>query len=163
MTLPLLALRGVLLLIAVTAMVTLAARGIDIAPDLLAVVIGAVALRGRWAAGAGVGLAGGWILDLMPPGAAVVGVSALLYAAGGALAGRLHRPGPVPWFLVVAAALAVTLVVDGVGVALALGRSGPVAWPVLAARLLATATVALVVGPLLLRADRRLDVESVRS
>ena len=45
--------------------------------------------------GAAVGLAAGWLLDLVPPGSTHLGVQALTYAAAGALAGRARVEGPV--------------------------------------------------------------------
>lgn len=145
-----------LLLVSAVVVVTLAARGLSPIPDLVAVVVAAVGLRHGWRAGAATGLVGGWVLDLLPPGASVVGLTALVYAVGGAAAGRLHRPGPVPFLLVAVATGVTTLVVDLLGIAVALVRQGALDGPALLVRLVATMTVGLVLGPLLLRLDGRL-------
>ncbi len=60
-------------------------------PDLVLVVIASTALmRGPWA-GALMGLGGGWLIDLIPPGAVPMGASALAYLAVGALLGASRR------------------------------------------------------------------------
>ncbi|YAL84273.1 rod shape-determining protein MreD [Dermacoccaceae bacterium W4C1] len=57
------------------------------APDLVLVVIVATALRAGSLSGVLMGVAGGWMIDLMPPGTGGFGLTALWYAALGALAG----------------------------------------------------------------------------
>lgn len=60
-------------------------------PDLVLVVIAATALmRGPWA-GALMGLGGGWLIDLIPPGAEPMGASALVYLVVGVLLGLSRR------------------------------------------------------------------------
>ncbi|MEO7060960.1 MAG: rod shape-determining protein MreD [Lapillicoccus sp.] len=62
-------------------------------PDLVVILVAASAvLRGR-VHGAFVGLAAGWVVDLLPPGGSPLGATALLYAAAGAVAGTFHHPG----------------------------------------------------------------------
>lgn len=144
---------GLLLLAAAVVVVPLAARGLAPVPDLVVVLVSAIALRRGWRAGVVAGLAGGWILDLLPPGASVVGLSALVYAVAGAAAGRLHRPGPVPFVLVALATGLATIVVDGLGLVVALVQQGTIDGVALLFRLLATMTVGLVLGPGLVRLD----------
>jgi rod shape-determining protein MreD len=77
-------------------------------PDLVVLVVVAAALARGPATGVLVGLAGGWLVDLVPPGAAPAGGTALVLAAVGALVG-LARPAAalspvVPWVLAVLAA-----------------------------------------------------------
>lgn len=148
-------LRGLLAAAAALGTVVLGARQVEPRPDLLAVVVGAVALRGGWRTGLGIGLAAGWCADLLPPGAALLGTSALTYAAAGALAGRLQRPGPVSWLLLAWAALAVAGVARAVEVLLALAGAAPVDGRALATGLVVTATFGLLLGPLVVRLDRR--------
>lgn len=147
--------RGALLLLAALLVVAMGARHLRPTPDLVAVVVGVVALRGGLRSGLGVGLAGGWLLDLLPPGSAVLGTSALTYAVAGALAGTLHRPGPASWLLVALAAGVTGASVTLVGVLAALARSAPVNVAGALASVVATATIGLLLGPLLLRLDAR--------
>lgn len=147
--------RGALLLLAALLVVAMGARHLRPTPDLVAVVVGVVALRGGLRSGLGVGLAGGWLLDLLPPGSAVLGTSALTYAVAGALAGTLHRPGPASWLLVALAAGVAGACVTLIGVLAALARSAPVNLPGVLASVAATATIGLLLGPLLLRLDAR--------
>lgn len=153
MTLRSVVVHGLLLLLAAVAVVTLAARGLTPVPDLVLVLVAAIGLRRGWRGGVVAGLAGGWILDLLPPGASVVGWSALVYAAAGAAAGWLHRPGPVPFALVALATGMAAVVVDASGVVVALLRQGTIDVATLVRHLLATMTVGLLLGPLVLRLD----------
>jgi rod shape-determining protein MreD len=117
--------RGLLLVVAALAM-SLAPRWLPGPPDLVIIVVGAAALlRGPWA-GAGMGLAGGWLLDLVPPGAEPLGGSALVYAGVGALLGMSRRyvvasPVALPVAPLLALALASLSVVTVRGVAAAAG------------------------------------------
>ena len=147
--------RGALLLLAALLVVAMGARHLRPTPDLVAVVVGVVALRGGLRSGLGVGLAGGWLLDLLPPGSAVLGTSALTYAVAGALAGTLHRPGPPPWLLDALASGATGPAATLAGALRALARSAPVNVAGALASVVATATIGLLLGPLLLRLDAR--------
>ncbi|MDO5503241.1 MAG: rod shape-determining protein MreD [Actinomycetia bacterium] len=86
--------------------VTLRARGWSVVPDLVLLPIIALGLSRGTMAGALLGLAAGWVVDLVPPGGQPLGLTALLYAAAGALAGRGTRVGPLPtrWIAVMALA-----------------------------------------------------------
>jgi len=117
--------RGALLLLGALAM-SVAPRSLPGPPDLVLVAVaGTALLRGPWA-GAGMGLAGGWLLDVVPPGAEPMGASALTYAAVGALLGLSRRyvaasPVVLPLAPLAAVALASLGVVMVRGVATAAG------------------------------------------
>ncbi len=123
--------------------------------DLVLVVVAAVALVRGPSAGLLAGLAGGWMLDLVPPGGAPLGAGALVHAAAGAVLG-LARPLVVaspllPWLATVLAA-GLVLAVRGVASAAGVGLARPAdlgwSWVV-------TAVVAAVLLPLLLLLERR--------
>lgn len=147
--------RTALLLLGAVLGVTLAARHLAPLPDLVLVVVASAALRAGPRPGLLVGLGGGWLLDLLPPGSAVLGTQALLYAVCGLAVGSLRRPGPVPvvWVAAVIAGAAAGLEIARAGLALAQGV--PVDVVPSALRVLATATVGLVVVPLVTAVERR--------
>lgn len=150
-------LRTVLLVAAVLGVLTLAARGISPTPDLVLVILVGVALRSGPVSGAGFGLVAGWALDLVPPGASHAGLTALLYAAAGALAGRWRRPGPVGpvWLALVGlATAAATAVVRVVG---DLATSLPVDWPMVGSRIVLTTVAAAIVVPVVLHVEAGLN------
>lgn len=146
--------RALALVAAVVIAVTLAARGLAPVPDLVVVLVVAWALWRGPVAGALAGLVGGWVLGLVPPGAEVLGVHALVYAAAGMLVGRFRVHGPVAAPRVAAVALAAATLVEGVGVLRALAVQAPVDLLEVMVRCLLTATVAAVVVPLVVRAER---------
>lgn len=157
MTAPLAAvLRGLAVLLAVLLVVTLGARHVAVLPDLALVLVVAWALLRGPVTGAAVGLAAGWLLDLVPPGSAHLGLQALAYAAAGALAGRARLEGPVAAPRVALVALGAAAVVEGVGVVAALAVSAPVDLAAVLVQCLLTATVAAVVVPLVVAAERGL-------
>lgn len=127
-------------------------------PDLvLLVVVSAALVRGP-AAGALTGLAGGWLVDLVPPGSEPLGASALAYLGAGLLGGWARRFAGCSWLLPLAAVLAASVLVQGVrGVAAAAGIG--VAHP---ADLLWSVTLTLVASllvlPVLLGVERALLV-----
>ncbi|MGB3762500.1 MAG: hypothetical protein WA966_04695 [Ornithinimicrobium sp.] len=134
--LPGLGVRFVLLLVAAVAM-SMFPLAVPGTPDLVLVVIAGTALmRGPWA-GAAMGLAGGWMIDLVPPGAEPLGASALVYLAVGSLLGASRHvvaTSPLtlpvlPWVAVAAAALTL-LSVRGVAAAAGFGDAAGVdlAW-----------------------------------
>ncbi|MDT0215600.1 rod shape-determining protein MreD [Rothia sp. ARF10] len=148
-------LRATLLLLGAVLGVTLAARHLSPLPDLVLVVVVSAALRAGPRTGLLTGLVGGWLLDLLPPGSAVLGTQALLYAVCGLVVGLLRRPGPVSvvWVVLVIAGAA-----GGLEIArstLALAQGVPVDVVSSALRVLATATVGLVVVPLVSAVERR--------
>ena len=148
--------RGLLLLVAAVASVTLAARSQLALPDLVLPVVVAGALRTGASRGALLGLAGGWLVDLMPPGSSVLGTAALLYAGAGLLAGAGRREGETPfgWVAVVGAASAV-LVTTGRLVVAALSGAA-VQWQVIGVRLVLTVFLCAVLVPVLVRCEQRL-------
>ncbi len=149
-----LAARGAALVAAVVLAVTLGARHVAPVPDLVVVLVVAWALWRGPAAGAVAGLAGGWVVDLVPPGAEVLGVHALTYAAAGLLAGRFRVEGPVAAPRVAVVALGASLVVVGAGVLQALAGRAPVDPVDAGLRCLLTATVAALVVPFVVGAER---------
>lgn len=122
--------------------------------DLVVLVVAAAALLHGPTTGLLVGLAGGWLLDLVPPGAEPLGASALSYAAAGALLGLARRYAAtsplLPW-LATAGAVAFVLAVRGVTAAAGVGRVVPseLLWS-----WLVTLVVSVIVLPVLLAAER---------
>ncbi len=146
-------LRGLLLVAAVLGVLTLAARGISPTPDLVLVIVVAVALRSGPVSGAGFGLLAGWALDLVPPGSVHPGLTGLLYAAAGALAGRWRRPGPVGPVWLAFVGLVTAVATEAVRVVADLAASLPVDWPAAGARTAWTTVVAAVVVPVVLTVE----------
>jgi rod shape-determining protein MreD len=155
--------RGAVLIVGALLVVTLSARGFHPVPDLVAIPVAAVALRGGPRAGLAAGLVGGWALDLLPPGSALLGLSAMAYAVAGVVVGRSARRGWVPWLVVALQVLLATVIVDAVSIVVALLRDGQVDLVGLGWRWLVTLTVGLVLGPVLMRADARLTGQSARA
>ena len=143
-------LRALLLLGAVLAVLTLAARGVSPTPDLVLLTVLAVALRSGPVGGAGFGLLAGWLLDLVPPGASHPGTTALLYAVAGALAGRWRRSGPVGAAWLALVGLATAALTQAVPVVVDLATAVPVDLPSLGGRVALTTVAAAVVVPVVL-------------
>lgn len=125
-------------------------------PDLVILVVAAVALLHRPSTGLLVGLLGGWLLDLVPPGAEPLGASALAYALAGLLLGfvrGLTVASPLlPWVatgLAAAGVLAVRWVTSAAGFGVALPLELVWSW-------LMTMLVAVVLLPVLMGIERRL-------
>lgn len=125
-------------------------------PDLVILVVAAVALLHRPSTGMLVGLLGGWLLDLVPPGAETLGAGALTYALVGLLLGLgrgLTVASPLlPWVatgLAAAAVLAVRWVASAAGFGVVLPLELVWSW-------LMTVLVAVLVLPLLMVLERRL-------
>ncbi|MCK0111531.1 rod shape-determining protein MreD [Ornithinimicrobium sp. F0845] len=152
-TLPVIGARTVLLLVAVLAP-TLFPSGMPGRPDLVVLVVAAAALMHGPVTGALVGLAGGWLVDLVPPGGEPLGAGALSYALAGALVGAARRWAPasplVPWIAAVGGAVVIQLV-RGLTAAAGVGVAHPVdlLWSVAA-----TALFALLVLPVLIGVER---------
>ncbi|USQ78924.1 rod shape-determining protein MreD [Ornithinimicrobium faecis] len=117
--------RGLLLVVAVL-VPTLYPSQMPGRPDLVILVVAAPALMHGPVTGALVGLAGGWLIDLVPPGGEPLGASALTYALVGALIGAARRWAPwsplIPWLAAVGGAIVIQAVrgltaAAGVGVA----------------------------------------------
>lgn len=121
-------LRSLAVVLAALVAVALGSRGVGLVPDLvLPVVVAGALLRGP-SSGALLGLAAGWVVDLMPPGSQLLGSSALLYAAAGLVAGAGRREGraPIGWVALVVASSAVVLAAGRVAAAVL--AAAPVAW-----------------------------------
>ena len=146
--------RGLLLLAAVLTAVTVASRSAVLLPDLALPVVVAAGLLVGPSRGALVGLAAGWLADLVPPGSAVLGTSALLYAVVGLVAGAGRREGvsPVGWLALVSLGCSAAMVGGRVVVAL-LSGSPVVAGSVLVGFLL-TATWCALAVPWLVRLEQ---------
>lgn len=145
--------RLLLLAVALVGMLALGARGVVALPDLVLIVVVAVALAAGSSSGALLGLLGGWLLDLAPPVADPMGLSALGYAAAGWVAGLARRRAGHTWWWpvpVVAVAVIVTRVAP---VLIDLASARPVAWGSLAWQVLATATLGLVLVGLIERLE----------
>lgn len=152
-TLPGFLVRAVLLVVAVL-VPTLFPSGMPGRPDLVLLVVAAAALMRGPVTGALVGLAGGWLVDLVPPGGEPLGAGALSYALAGALVGAARHWAPasplVPWVAAVGGA-AVIQAVRGLTAAAGVGVAHPVdlAWSVAA-----TALFALLLLPVLIGVER---------
>lgn len=125
-------------------------------PDLVVLVVAAVALLHRPSTGMLAGLLGGWLLDVVPPGAEPLGATALTYALVGLLLGlgrRLTAASPLlPWVatgVAAAVVLGVRWVASAAGVGVALPSQLAWSW-------LMTMLVAVVLLPLLMGLERRL-------
>lgn len=156
MSAPAALLRALLVLVAALALVTLGSRTSVLLPDLVLPVVVAGALRSGASGGLLLALAAGWVVDLVPPGAAVLGTGALAYAACGLLAGAGRREGVVPWGWVAAVGAAASAVLAACRVAVAVATGAPVSLPTVAGSFVLTTTLCALVVPLLVRAERRL-------
>lgn len=123
-------------------------------PDLVILVVVAAALMQGPTTGLLTGLVGGWLLDLVPPGAEPLGASALAYAAVGLACGLSRRYAAlsplVPW-LVTALAAGVLLGVRGLAAAAGVGHTviSDLWWT-----WVMTLLVSVIVLPMLLGAER---------
>ena len=130
--------------------------------NLVLLVVVPAALLGGPAKGALLGLGAGWVVDLMPPAAAALGVSALTYAAAGAAAGLWHRDGGRSAFLPAVATLAATSTVAVIGILRALTGGWSVPWAAACWSIALTTVVGLAVVPLLTRLERALMPRHLR-
>jgi rod shape-determining protein MreD len=136
--------RVLLLAVALVGVLALGARGVLTPPDLVLIVVVGVALSAGSGPGAITGLLGGWLVDLAPPVAVPLGLSALGYAAAGWVAGLAHRRSGHPWWWSVPVVAAAVLVTRAAPVLVDLASARPVAWGAIAWQVLATATIGLV-------------------
>jgi rod shape-determining protein MreD len=126
-------------------------------PDLVVLVVASSAVVRGPAHGALLGLAAGWVVDLVPPGGSPLGLTALLYATAGATAGLAHRPAPSRGLLGALLGLAAATVVVEVGaVCVAILGDGSFDFAAAVTRTLTTLAVGLLALPLLLGVDRSL-------
>lgn len=148
--------RLLLLVAALVGMLSLGARGVVTPPDLVLVVVVAVGLSSGSSAAALTGLLGGWFLDLAPPVAEPLGITALGLAAAGWLAGRGRRRAGHPWWWPVPVLAGALLVSRAAPVLLDLAVARPVAWGSLAWQLVVTVTIGLVLVGALTRLEAAL-------
>lgn len=125
-------------------------------PDLVLLVVVAAGLLGGPARGALLGLGAGWVVDLMPPAAATLGLAALTYAVAGAVAGLWHRDGASSALRPPLATLAAAGVVVAAGIAGAVESGWPVDWVGAGWSVALTVVFGLGVVPMLVRAERGL-------
>lgn len=149
-------LRGIAVVLSALVAVTLGARGIGVLPDLVLPLVVAGGLLAGPSRGALLGLGAGWVVDLMPPGSAVLGSGALLYAVAGLVAGAGRREGETPMAWVVLVVLGATGVLAAGRVVTAVLSSAPVQSAELALQAGLSAALATVAVPLLIRAEHAL-------
>lgn len=125
-------------------------------PDLVVLLVAASAVVRGPAQGALLGLAAGWVVDLVPPGGSPLGLTALLYAAAGATAGLFHRGAHRSLLGALLGLAAATLVVELGGVCVVILGDGTVDLAAAATRTLVTLAVGLLALPALLGVDRAL-------
>ncbi len=148
--------RVAVLLAAALLGVVLRAHHLTTVPDLVVVAVTAFGLVDGPRGGALWGLVGGWLVDLAPPGAAVLGLGALLTGVGGAVAGRGHRVDRLALGWVVLSAAAAAGTIAALRVLLALAGGTPVDWSATGLGIALTALTAGLLVPLLIRVDDRL-------
>jgi rod shape-determining protein MreD len=146
---------GLVVLVASLSAVVLPRLGAGV-PDLVLLVVVAAALLGGPAKGALLGFGAGWVVDLMPPAAAALGVAALTYAAAGAVSGLWHRSGGRSAFLPALATLAATSTVAALVILRDLTSGWSVPWGGVGRSIVLTTAAGLVLVPLLIRAERAL-------
>jgi rod shape-determining protein MreD len=125
-------------------------------PDLVVLVVASSAVVRGPAHGALLGLAAGWVVDLVPPGCSPLGLTALLYAAAGATAGLFRRPASRTLIGALLGLAAATVVVELGGVCVAILGDGAFDLGAAATRGLVTLAVGVLALPALLGVDRAL-------
>lgn len=136
--------RALLLVLALVGVLALGARGVLAPPDLVLIVVVGVALSAGSSAGALTGLAGGWLIDLAPPVAEPLGLSALGCAAAGWVAGTARRRAGHVWWWPVPVVTVAFVVARAAPVLVDLASARPVDWAALAWQGITTATLGLV-------------------
>ena len=151
----------VLLVLARVIDVALLARSpmAELGPDLMLLVVVALAVSEGAVTGAAVGLLAGLIADLTPPGTGLLGISALAYGLAGAVAGRWQRRARYSRLAPAVAAAVAALVVVGVRVLDAAVRNGDTSVQGLVVSIPTAAVLALLVVPAVLAVDRRVGPE----
>lgn len=154
--LPAIALRC-LALVAAVLVSALLPSGMPARPDLVLLVVVAAGLVRGPDTGALVGLGGGWLVDLVPPGGEPLGAAAVTYLAAGALSGWSRRWvtwSPLVPLLATAAAALVVQAVRGVTAAAGVGVAHPVdlIWAVAM-----TVLFGVLLVPVLLAVERALE------
>ena len=125
-------------------------------PDLVLVgVVSTAVVRGP-RHGAIVGLAAGWVVELIPPVGSPLGLTAVVTMAGGAVAGTFRRPSSRSPVRPMVALLAATVVVQAGHLASTLLAEGSVALGRQLGSLVSTLAVGAVALPVFLSVDRAL-------
>lgn len=126
-------------------------------PTLVLVVVVILAAQFGAATGAIAGFAGGLLLDIAPPAAGTIGISALLLTVVGYAVGRFAESDDRPWWsFAILAALAAPLVVLAGAVLGGLLGDPRVRWEDVVGLMLSAAAYALVLGLILILPLRRL-------
>lgn len=146
---------GLVVLFAAVSAVVLPRLG-PVGPDPVLLVVVAAALLGGPVKGAILGFGAGWVVDLMPPAGAVLGVAALTYAAAGAVSGLWHRDGGRSALMPPLATLAAASTVAVIGILGTLASGWPIAWVDAGWSIALTVFLGLAVVPLLISAERGL-------
>ena len=119
-------------------------------PGLVLVVIVILASQFGSVTGSISGFAGGILLDIAPPAAGTIGITALLLTVVGYAVGRFAESDDRPWWsFAILAALAAPLVVLGGAILGGLLGDPRVRWDEVTALMLSSAAYALVLGLLL--------------
>ncbi|GAA2738642.1 hypothetical protein GCM10009867_30860 [Pedococcus aerophilus] len=140
--------------------VSVAARTPMLLPDLVLPLVVAGALVGGPVRGSLVGLAAGWLVDLVPPGAVVLGTGALTYAACGLLAGAGRREGLASWPWVAAVGVLASVLLGVAGLLVGVLSGAVVSVADSAVRLVLTAALCALVVPVLVRVEQHLRARS---
>ena len=130
-------------------------------PDLVIVVVAASAVLRGPGHGALLGIAAGWVVDIVPPGGSPLGATALLYAAAGAAAGTFHHPGNRGLLAPLGSLVVATGVLGAGRLAFAVAGDGVID-PATALSALSVAVATVVAGVLLLPVWIALDRALVR-
>lgn len=126
-------------------------------PTLVLVVVVILASQFGASTGAIAGFAGGLLLDIAPPAAGTIGISALLLTVVGYAAGRFAESDDRPWWsFAILGALAAPLVVLAGAVLGGLLGDPRVRWEDVVGLMLSAAAYALVLGLILMLPLRRL-------
>jgi rod shape-determining protein MreD len=125
-------------------------------PDLVLIgVVSTAVLRGPLH-GALVGITAGWVVELVPPVGAPLGLTPLIVMAAGAVAGAFRQPSSRSRLRPLAALLAAVLVVVAARLASAVVAEGGFAPADGVARVVSTLLVGLVALPVIIAVDRAL-------
>ncbi len=126
-------------------------------PTLVLVVVVILASQFGASTGAIAGFAGGLLLDIAPPAAGTIGISALLLTVVGYAAGRFAESDDRPWWsFAILGAIAAPLVVLAGAVLGGLLGDPRVRWEDVVGLMLSAAAYALVLGLVLMLPLRRL-------
>lgn len=152
-------LRTVAVLVAALAVATVLPRlGVParFRPDLVILLVAASAVVRGPVHGALLGLAAGWVVDLVPPGGSPLGLTGLLYSVAGATAGLLYQSASRSTVGALLGLTTAAVVVELGGVGLAILGDGTVEVAAAATRTVTTLAVGLVALPAILGVDRAL-------